>query len=70
MLKLVIILAVIIGFFEGIPLAREKKWRELMVVGALIGIALLIGIGKALELPIPIGLLEQWLCPLGRAFFR
>lgn len=70
MLKLIIILAVPICFFEGMPLIRTKKWKELIVLGVLIGIALLIAIGKALDLPTPTQLLDQWLRPVGKAIFK
>lgn len=70
MLKLLLLLAVPICFFEGRPLIREKKWKEMAMAGVLIGAACLIGLGKALGLPAPLALLARWLRPVGEMLFK
>ncbi len=67
---LLFLLAVPICVFEGWPLFREKRWKELAVLGLLIGAALLIGLGKALGLPAPLAVLERWLHPVSEILFR
>lgn len=42
----------------------------MIAFGSLMGIALFISIGKALGLPTPIELLDQWLRPVGEAIFK
>jgi hypothetical protein len=70
MLKLLIILTVPVCLFEGLPLIRGKRWKELTAFSILLGISLFIGIGKTLGLPTPIELLHRWLDPIGRAIFK
>lgn len=70
MLITLFLLIVLICLFEGLPLTRGKRWKELIVCGTLIGIALIIGIGKGLGLPTPIELLDQWLRPVGKVIFK
>lgn len=70
MLKLFILLVISICLFEGIPLAKKKSWKTMIAFGSLMGIALFISIGKALGLPTPIELLDQWLRPVGEAIFK
>lgn len=70
MIKIIVILTILIFIFEGMPLIKQKKRNELIVFGVLIGLALLIGIGKPLGLPTPIELLNQWLSPIGKAIFK
>jgi len=69
MLLLVFLLAVPICVLEGKLLIREKRWKELGVVGILIGAALLIGLGNALGLPAPLESLARWLRPVGETLF-
>lgn len=70
MIKFLILIAVPICIFEGIPLFRNKKWRELITLGVLIGLSLIIGIGKQLGIMTPIELLDLLLMPLGKTFFK
>jgi hypothetical protein len=70
MMGLLILLAVPIGIYEGLPLIREKRWKELITVGVLIGGALLIGLGKTFGIPTPLELLDQWLRPVEEAIFK
>lgn len=70
MIKWVILLAIPVGLWEGWPLIRQRKWKELITFGVLIGVALSISLGKTLGLPTPIELLGRWFQPLGRAIFK
>lgn len=71
MLKLWILvsLAVPIALFEGTTLFKAGKRRELSTLGALLAVALLIGVAKALGMPTPIELMDRWLRPVGEALF-
>lgn len=70
MLILLLILAVAICLLKGIPLFREKKWRELIVFGILIGVTLLLGIGNTLGWSPPLEIMERWLRPVGEIIFK
>ena len=67
---LILILAALIGLFEGRPLWRRKRRKEAAVFGLLLGAALLIGLRKALGLPSPLEVLGRWLDPAGRLLFE
>lgn len=59
-----------ICFFEGLPLIRERRWIEFSAFSGLIGIALLIVIGKSMGWPTPIELIYRWLLPIGKMIFK
>ncbi|HEX3046872.1 MAG TPA: hypothetical protein VHY08_19110 [Bacillota bacterium] len=70
MIWLLVLLAVPIFICEGLPLIREKRWKELITAGALLSVALLIGLIKTFGAPTPIQLLDQWIRPVGEAIFK
>lgn len=68
---LVTILAIILIFIaEGIPMIRNKLWKELITLGLLLGIALLLVIGYKLGIPTPLALVDELLSPFGKAIFQ
>ena len=52
------------------PLIKNKQRKELITMGSLLGVALLLVIGKMLDIPSPIGLIDRLLSPLGRILFQ
>lgn len=67
---LVTILAIIIIFFaEGLPMLRNKRYREVTVALLLMGLALLLAIGKQLGIQSPVALLDGWLSNFGKSIF-
>jgi hypothetical protein len=70
MLKLLILLAIPIFLFEGLPLIREKSWKELIAFSILIGVSLVLGVGKIFGMPTPVELLHRIFEPVGRALFN
>jgi hypothetical protein len=70
MILFLLLLSAPICFFEGLPLIREKRWKEFWAFASLIGIALLTGIGKAAGWPTPIELLYRLLLPVGKILFK
>jgi hypothetical protein len=70
MLKILIILIIPVCLFEGVPLIKAKKWKMLIALGTILGIALFIGIGKTLGLSTPLELLDRWLRPVGELIFK
>lgn len=65
-----LILAVVLGAIEGIPLYRKKMWKEFAALISLLIIALSLEMAKVLDLPTPIKLLEDLLSPIGRSILR
>lgn len=70
MIGLIILLALPISICEGLPLIREKRWKELVTAGILLGTALIIGLIKTLGIPSPIELLDRLIHPIGEAIFK
>jgi hypothetical protein len=70
MIMLIILLTAPICLFEGMPLIKQRRWKELIVLGVLIGLVLFVGIGKTVNLPSPIQIMERWLLPVGKAIFK
>lgn len=70
MISLFILVAILICLFEGGALLNKKMWRELGVVGVLMGAALSLGITKLLGLSTPVNWLHQLLSPLGETIFK
>ena len=70
MILFLLLLSAPICFFEGVPLIREKRWKEFAAFACLIGFALFIGIGKAAGWPTPIELLYRLLLPVGKMLFK
>ena len=70
MLGLIIFITLLIGFGEGMPLIRQKKWKELTVMGILIAGAFLVIFGRMLRLPTPLEWLDHWLRPVGMGIFK
>lgn len=67
---LIAFIALGIGLAEGIPLGKQRQWKELVVISTLLSMALLIDLGKTVGLPTPIALLERFLEPVGGAIFK
>lgn len=70
MLLILILVSMIIGLIEGIPLVQQKMWRELATITVIIIIAVFLGIVKILGMPTPIHILKDLLSPLGKAIFK
>lgn len=50
---LVIIAFSLIAYLEGTPLYRERRWKELMVTGAIWSLSLALSLAMLLNLPLP-----------------
>jgi len=70
MTVLIAFAALAIGLAEGIPLGKLGQWKDVAVMGSLLGMAILISLGNTLGLPSPIALLSQLLEPVGKAIFK
>jgi hypothetical protein len=70
MLKLLILLVIPVFLFEGLPLIREKSWKEFAAFSILIGLSIILGVGKVFGMPTPVELLHRILEPVGRALFK
>ena len=70
MIKMLILVSIPICLLEGIPLYRQRRWKELIVTGVLIVFAFVLGIGKAVGWVTPVELLTRWLYPVGEAIFK
>ena len=70
MFRLFLFLAIPLCFFEGLPLYKEKKWKEFITFGILIGISFVLTIGKTFEIPNPVEMLQRILEPVGKAVFK
>lgn len=64
-----ILISIVIGIIEGVPLARKKSWREFITMLSLIVIAILLGLSKLFDIPTPLEILGDILRPIGKAFF-
>lgn len=62
---LVIMAFIMLVIFEGVPLIRNKLWKELGVFCILLGVAALWGTAKSFNLDTPVEWLEDWLGPIG-----
>lgn len=69
MLLALILIAILIGVIEGLPLARKKKWKEFITVLSLLIFAILLGLMKLLNMSTPLDILGNTLSPIGKAFF-
>ncbi len=68
---LTVSLAIIVIFIaEGLPLARNKLWKELTTFGTLLGIALLLIIFNKLGIPGPLILMDELFSPVGKAIYQ
>lgn len=66
-----ILLAIILIYIlQGLPLIKNKKWKELFTFTLLLVIALLLGAGKKLGIRTPVLLLDQFLSPFGKMLFQ
>jgi hypothetical protein len=66
----VLILVALIFAVDGVKLIKKKQWREFITFGILLGLALLLEIGKDLGFLGPINIIDKLLSPLGRAMLR
>lgn len=64
------LIILVTGIAEGVPLVQKKRWREFITVGILLGIALYLVIGKMLYILSPLGLLDKWISPLGKGLLK
>ncbi|HEX3048857.1 MAG TPA: hypothetical protein VHY08_29175 [Bacillota bacterium] len=70
MLKLILILGILICFFEGLPLYKERKWKELIVFSILIGLSLILSFGKIFGIPTPVEVMQNIMEPIGKTIFK
>lgn len=70
MILLVILVSIIIGIIEGIPLIKKKTWKEFKAVLILLVIAVFFVILKILYIPTPIHILHELLYPFGKEILR
>jgi len=69
-ITLFVITTSLILLYEGVPLIKKKLWRELSVLGVLLGSATYLAIAGMLQLSTPLNWLEYLLGPFGKMFFR
>jgi hypothetical protein len=55
---------------EGLPLIRNRQWKEFITMGFLLGTALLLVIGKMLDIMSPLGMLNKILNPIGKTILK
>lgn len=70
MIAVFILAVVLIFLYDGLPLLKRKLWRELGVMGILIGSATYLGITEILGMTTPVHWLEQLLGPIGEIIFK
>lgn len=70
MILIVILAIIIICAVEGPGLIRNGLRKELSILAILLGIALLLAIGKKLGMPAPLSLVNNLISPLGKSFFQ
>ena len=61
---------ILIFLYDGIPLWEKRLWRELGVLGVLIGAAAYLNIAAMLGMTTPVNWLEQLLGPIGRMIYK
>lgn len=69
MLMLLILAVIFICIIEIIPLVKKGSWKELAVYCSILALAVLLLLGKKLELPTPIKLMYQIVSPIGKIIF-
>lgn len=70
MTVIIVFTALVIGLAEGIPLGKQGQWKELAVMGTLLGMAILLVAGYYLGLISPLVFLERLLEPVGKAILK
>ena len=70
MLVSIALISGVIAFVEGLPLIKNKMWKELIALLILLLIAILLVIIKYLNLPTPTDIMNNIFYPLGKAFFK
>lgn len=66
----VTLISTAIAFIEGIPLIKKRMWKELTALIILLLIAILLVITKLLNLPTPLKIMNNLICPFGKKIFR
>lgn len=61
---------ILICIAEVPPLIKNKQWKELITFGSMLGVALLLVIGKMLGIMSPIGIIDSLLSPFGKILFQ
>lgn len=70
LLLTVIIAIILIYVLEGRPLIKSKQWKEFVTMGFLLGIALLLVVGKMINILSPLGFLDKLLFPIGKSILK
>lgn len=70
MLTYLISAAILICLLDGVPLVKNKQWRELGTLGFLIVAAILLLVVNKINIPSPIEVLQQLLSPIGKFVFK
>jgi 4-hydroxybenzoate polyprenyltransferase len=70
MIALFLLTVIVICLYEGIPLTKQRLWRELATLGLLIGSSFSLGVAKLLGVSSPLNWLEHWLGPIGKMIFK
>lgn len=70
MLITILLAIILIYIVDGRPLIKNKQWKEFSAMGFLLGISLLLVIGKTLNILSPLGLIDKLLSPLGKAIIK
>jgi energy-coupling factor transporter transmembrane protein EcfT len=70
-LLIFVLLAIVLIFIvDGLPLIKNKQWKEFATMGLLLGISLLLVIGKMLNILSPLSFIDKLLGPLGRTVLK
>lgn len=62
--------SVLIYIMEGPPLVKNKRWKELAALIALLGTSLLLVVEKAMKIVTPLEFVGGLLAPFGKALLR
>jgi|GEM_PF-920148 len=55
---------------EGVPLIKQKLWKETITLSCIIGVSLILVVLFAFGLPSPLNILDAWLRPIGESILK
>lgn len=70
MLLILILTSVVITIVEGIPLARNKHWKEFYIMIIILVISLTLWSVKEIFMFTPLQVLKNLLYPVGKSIFK
>lgn len=67
---LILVMALAIGLAEGIPLQKNGRRKELVVMCLMLGLTFLLAVAYYFNLPSPLSFLQQLFEPIGNTIFK